>query len=139
MDPPPSLRPGGATRQPQSNYTTSDRDWRRDDPRERQRDDKQYYDSNGRGVRPNRSQNRDARDARDERDRSRGGDAMKPKNRDRSRQNGVRAGTRRLDGRWSIPRGRGDLNGVTVGGEIEGMEELIWGQWGGWSRYFTCN
>ncbi|KAF8429887.1 Sec8 exocyst complex component-specific domain-containing protein [Terfezia claveryi] len=94
MDPPPSLRPGGATRQPQSNYTTSDRDWRRDDPRERQRDDRQYHDSNGRGFRPNRSQNRDARD---ERDRSRGGDGTKPRDRDRSRQNGVRAGTRRLD------------------------------------------
>lgn len=104
MDPPPSLRPGGATRQPQSNYTTSDRDWRRDEPRERQRDGKQYYDSNGRGVRPNRSQNRDAKD---ERDRSRGGDGARPRDKDRSRQNGVRVATRRLDGRWSIPRGRG--------------------------------
>jgi len=98
MDPPPSLRTG-TTRQPQSNYTTSDRGWRRNEPRERQLDDRQYYYSNGRGVRPNRSQNRDGGD------RSRGGDGARPRDRDRSRQNGVRAGARRLDGRWSILRG----------------------------------
>ncbi|KAF8428635.1 Sec8 exocyst complex component-specific domain-containing protein [Tirmania nivea] len=101
MDPPPSLRPGGATRQPQSNYTTSDRDW-------------QYYDSNGRGVRPNRSQNRDARD---ERDRSRGGYGARPRERDRSRQNGTKAGTRRLDGTWLTLHGR-RLNGAPLGEEL---------------------
>lgn len=101
MDPPRSLRPGagGGPRPPQNGYATNDRDWRREDPRERQRDDKQQYSNNGLAARPNRSQTRDPHP--EERERSRGGDGGRSRDKDRSRQNGMR-GTRRLDGRLTI-------------------------------------